>query len=279
MRQALACVRDADPIGLRLSGDAFSLLAGERAIVERKVPLPLRWLKGFAEVQTVLARMTPRLELSGGVLRRLLLELPASWKGDAWLQPVAGGVRLSSTTGAVRVGGAERLRVLLPLARHASSACCFADEQTGSCAWEIVTPDSRFTLALSPQAWRGFSGEGQTLASLAPSKQLRNTAAQRAALGLAGFDLHAQQYFARELPFAPGLIEKLNRRLRDARQLKASVQPDGQRAWVTSGAMQYLVSWDGAGSATCTCAWYARHRNSRGPCKHILAAASLEVGD
>ena len=27
----------------------------------------------------------------------------------------------------------------------------------------------------------------------------------------------------------------------------------------------------GAHNAKCTCTWYLKHQNSRGPCKHILA--------
>jgi predicted nucleic acid-binding Zn finger protein len=41
-------------------------------------------------------------------------------------------------------------------------------------------------------------------------------------------------------------------------------------ATVRSGDADYLVRWDDGG-ARCSCAWFARHRGQRGPCKHVLA--------
>ncbi|WP_233605774.1 SWIM zinc finger family protein [Micromonospora sp. Llam0] len=29
------------------------------------------------------------------------------------------------------------------------------------------------------------------------------------------------------------------------------------------------------GTRTCTCAWWARHRGGRGPCRHAIAAAMV----
>jgi SWIM zinc finger len=44
--------------------------------VEKKVPLPARWLKGFAEVQVAASRMMLRHELTALEARRLLQSLP-----------------------------------------------------------------------------------------------------------------------------------------------------------------------------------------------------------
>ena len=43
-------------------------------------------------------------------------------------------------------------------------------------------------------------------------------------------------------------------------------------ARVTTGDVVHRVRVTDDG-AVCTCAWYAKHRNERGPCKHVLAVS------
>jgi hypothetical protein len=43
----------------------------------------------------------------------------------------------------------------------------YADKQNQASVWELVLDEARFTLALSPDVSRGFSGEGQALTELA----------------------------------------------------------------------------------------------------------------
>jgi hypothetical protein len=91
MRAALGRVRDGDDVGLALDAGAFEVRSGGASVIERKVELPLRWLRGFTEVQAYQARMELCLETGGAELRRFLRELPAAWKGAAWISPTAGG--------------------------------------------------------------------------------------------------------------------------------------------------------------------------------------------
>src|SRR4029079_11597177 len=106
------------------------------------------------------------------------------------------------------------------------------------------------TLVLSPEVWRGFSGEGRNLHSLAASSQPAGVAAVRGALGweprlgvdalaattgrsgaevsgalatlalsgIVGYDLADGGFFRRELPFDLGRVERLQPRLRAARR-------------------------------------------------------------
>jgi hypothetical protein len=48
------------------------------SVVERKVPLPDRWLKGFGEVQTLARRMRPVAELAGCDAQRFVMGIPRS---------------------------------------------------------------------------------------------------------------------------------------------------------------------------------------------------------
>jgi hypothetical protein len=200
---------------------------------------------------------------------------------------------------------AQALRVYGPAVGAGSQPCLSA--------WELSLPGMRLTLALSPEAHRGFSGEGAVLDALAdaatadadlvgallafeprievglladrgglPSARVRNALVRLGTAGRVGYDLAEAAYFHRELPYDAALAERDNPRLRDARALLAAgaVTLDGDLATVTSGDRIQRVRFaaDGPaggpadGAATCTCDWHAKHRGSRGPCKHVLAA-------
>lgn len=323
MRAALARLGDEERVGLTVGAGEVELEAAGGSVVERKVPLPVRWLKGFVEAQAYQARMAPRLEVSGAEALRFLRGLPrqGTQGRPAWVVPSGKGLRLSQVEGrglCIRVAGLERLRVLEEVARHARSLRVWSEEG-GASGWELAGPDARFFLVLSPEVWRGFSGEGQLLADLAleagepavevvrarlgapgllPPELLArrcglSQASVRAALarlagrGLVGFDLHAGTYFHRELPFDLSLVEALQPRLVAARRLVAAggvrVEqrgPAGGEAWVRGTDVEHRVQLDAEGGARCTCPWYARHHGERGPCKHVLAVQiALESAD
>ncbi len=269
MRAALARVRDSDDVGLAVGSGAVELSRGGESVVERKVALPLRWLKGFVEVQAYQSRMERKLEAPGPEAVRFLRGLPRSaGPGAAWVAPAGRGLRLSQTkpSGGVRLAGVGRLRVLEALARHARSLRVYADEGSGASAWELVLDEARFHLVVSPDVRRGFSGEGQVLSALAVGRWAEALPRLRASLrwetridadavaqafsfgrdevnaaiaalgsrGLVGFDLAEGAYFHRELPFDLELVESLHPRLNDARQLVAGggvrvVRRDGER--------------------------------------------------
>jgi hypothetical protein len=155
-------------------------------------------------------------------------------------------------------------------------------------------------LALSPESWRGFSGEGGLLRDLAsddggsitkaramlkwqialdPKKFDKKALAALASRGLVGFDLAAGAYFHRELPFALESLEGMHPRLEDARKLVAAgaVTDVKERAGViraevtAKGGGAYRVQVGAEELGSCTCPWYAKHGTERGPCKHVLA--------
>lgn len=319
MRAALARVRDSDSVGLSVGSDSVELARGTESVVERKVALPIRWLKGLVEVQTVQARMNRRLETSGFEALRFLRSLPrGAAAGTASVVAAGKGLRLSQTHSrdGVRIGGPQRLRILEDLARHARTLRVYDDPVTLASAWELVLDEARFCLVLSPEVMRGFSGEGQALAELAGERwhdvlprvqaSLRwESSIDRRALasefsmseddvsaalsalgsrGLVGFDLSDGTYFHRALPFDLELVDTLHPRLKDARQLVG----DGGVRIVSSSDAQTEAFVAGTGTehrvrisaeeARCTCPWYAKHRGTRGPCKHVLAVQIVEEG-
>jgi predicted nucleic acid-binding Zn finger protein len=290
------------------------LSRGKESVVERKVALPVRWLKGFVEVQAYQARMVRKMEVSGFEAARFLRSLPrGSATTSGWVVPSGRGLRLSQVAagGGIRVGGVQRLHIMDDLARHAKALRIYADEQNQGSAWELVLDEARFTLALSPDVSRGFSGEGQVLTDLAnrrweetlprvhaslkwdtriePDDLASASAFDRetvtaalgvlGARGLVGYDLAERAYFHRELPFDLEKVEALQPRLLDARKLVGSGGVRIERNDATTGQVEAAVQGTevqhlvrlGPDGERCTCPWYAKHRNERGPCKHILA--------
>lgn len=176
LRQALAGLRTSEPLHLNVGDDELrvSTLGGE--VVEEKVPLPKRWLKGFAETQMLSAGMTLQQELTGPAVRQFVQALPksSSTKTVMWATRAARTLRLASrpTPGSVCVAGPERLRVLEPLLRFATALRAYGPVADATSlpmpsVWVLELPGARVSIGLSPEKARGFSGEGAVLHSLA----------------------------------------------------------------------------------------------------------------
>ena len=313
MLTALARIRDTDSVALSVGTGEVRLDHGDEAIIEKKVALPVRWLKGFVEVQAYQSRMQLVHDVGGVEALRFLRSIPRTVsKHPSWIVPSGRGLRLSQVASrdGVQVAGMERVRVLenlMPLARQLR---VYGDNKTGTAGFELVLDEARFHLVLSPDVWRGFSGEGQVLTSLASGEWeqaipvvrktlkwdatidseaivrksgltpeiVRGALAALGARGLVGFDLEAQSYFHRELPFDLSLLDEHQPRLKDARKLIAenkvrlgSLVDDQQELFVAGTDVEHRVRVSPAGSK-CTCPWYSKHQGDRGPCKHILAA-------
>ena len=210
--------------------------------------------------------------------------------------------------GAVFAGGPERLRVLEPLLRFARRLRVYGTPSAPAAAastWELELEDARLALVLSPEASRGFSGEGGVLLGLAEhgagddADDLQKALDSRpgldvsylatvtgmsiarvlaalpyvAAAGRVGFDLADSTWFRRDLPYDRRLLERMHPRLAAAQALVSAgaVRLVAGGADVTSGEVGHRVRFAG-GHEQCTCPWWGRYRGERGPCKHVLAA-------
>ncbi|GAA4033473.1 SWIM zinc finger domain-containing protein [Hymenobacter glaciei] len=255
MVNALARISRTEPVLLSVGQQEVVLERAAGKVVERKVALPERWIKGLTSVQAYLALMEEKLRLTRAQAIQLVQSIPAgSAKADYYL--VLRGARPSFTpvasAGAVRVGGVHRLRLLdglLPLC-EAVRVYATPDGQASAFVLELGG-GQRFLLALSADVWRGFSGEGNQLETLmdelppewvgganrlfrgnevfnptvfalehdlAPAT-VERLCASLSAMGLLGFDLAENQHFYRRLPFKLGRILSLNPRLKNARAL------------------------------------------------------------
>ncbi|MEU6300570.1 SWIM zinc finger family protein [Streptomyces erythrochromogenes] len=183
LREALSRLSGDEPLHLRVGPDELAVTTLDGPLVEKKVPLPDRWLRGFAESQAITAAFDLRAELSAAEAVRFLRSLPrANATGSAtgpgsraplWVVPA--GRTLRPTTrpvpGAVCLPGPERLAALQRVLRHATALRVYGPAGPGgaatAAAWEVAMPGMRLTLTLSPEPSRGFSGEGAVLEALA----------------------------------------------------------------------------------------------------------------
>lgn len=310
MRDALARIGGLEPLHLQVGQDVV-VRTLDAAVTEKKVPLPERWLKGFAEVQLASASVTPAFEVPASEARTFLRGLPSSTgRKPVWVVPAARGLRITTrpTPGGVPLSGLDRLKPLEPLLRFARSLRAYAgpfDPQGATGVWELELDDARLVLTLSPESSRGFSGEGGVLWDLADDdaaddadlvaallayepridiaylateaglsrERVLRALSQLGAAGRVGYDAADGAYFHRELPYDADRLAAMHPRLRDAQALvdAGAVRLDGDIAFIHSGDHEHIVRRTPDGDR-CTCPWFARYKGSRGPCKHVLAA-------
>ena len=255
MVNALARIARTEPVVLSVGQKEVVLERAAGKVIERKVALPERWIKGLTSVQAYLALMEEKLRLTRVQAVQLVQSIPTgSAKTDYYL--VLRGARPSfapvASPGAVRVGGVHRLRLLEGLLPLCEAVRVFATPDGQASAFVLeLGGGHRFLLALSADVWRGFSGEGNQLDTLMdelPSEWVAGAnrlfrgnevfnpslfavennlapdtvarlCASLSAMGLLGFDLADNQHFYRRLPFKLSRILSLNPRLKNARAL------------------------------------------------------------
>lgn len=230
---------------------------------------------------------------------------------SGWLTYSRGGIKLISRPekDSVYISGLHRLSSLKRVMSDVQAIDFYASDngEKGPVMVVVKLPGAKLVLSLTAQSYQGYSGEGALLEELASPEILENMenvasvlefeskinpeklkqrlglskAEVEAALailavsGKLGYDVEEQAYFHRELPEDPERILKDNPRLVGARKLLENITKIGENTWlVKSGKVDYRVTYDGKADlskAKCTCAWYLKHQNNRGPCKHILA--------
>ncbi len=332
VRQALAAVAPGEPLRLTVGAESVEVETIDDAVIEQKVPLPERWLRGFAETQLASSTMRPIVSLGAAQARAVLRDVPKlkSSARSPWVSFTGASARMTSLVSATTpcLVGPQRLSAVRHIARYATGLTVYAPEQHqrlslgGSSerdvamqpsAWVIHLDGARFTLVISPELYRGFSGEGAVLAALASvddshvakvatllegqaaleptalaeatglsADQVRGALAVLGAAGRTGFDLHTGAFFHRDLPYDRGALADVQPRLKDAWDLVVAhaVTPalGAAPGWsVRSGDTIYTVRFEDQGGV-CTCPWFVKHRGERGPCKHVLAAGLVQDG-
>jgi len=307
LRAALAKIVAGDPLRLTVGPDELRVQTLDEEVVEKRVPLSERWVRGFAETQVAASRMSRLAEFDAHATARLLKSVPTSTPTNTVMWVTAGASpRLASRSspGAICVGGPDRLTLAAPLLRFSPTLVAYGQADATiatSGMWVLSLSSARLTIGLSAQKSRGFSGEGAVLDTLAVAdatsdasligtllsfdsaidldrlvsqsglaiERVRTALMALAMSGQVGFDLTEGSFFHRPLPYDIAHILLLNPRLAKARSLTAHKRADH---WVvTSGDVNHRVVLSDDGDR-CSCPWYGTHRGERGSCAHVLAA-------
>ena len=230
---------------------------------------------------------------------------------SGWLTPTKTGVMLKpkEEKNSVYISGLHRLSALKRIMSNVNAVYFYApnDGEPGQMMIEVCMTGANITLSLTAKSYEGYSGEGALLDSLSTPKILEcadkidnilnfesrldidkisksigivkndmNDAMELLAVsGKLGFDVRDRAFFHRELPDDPDRVLKDNPRLVGAKKLVEDTEYIDDNIWhVKSGDTTYRVIFptdENLENAKCTCTWYLKHQNSRGPCKHILA--------
>jgi hypothetical protein len=311
LRTALSKVGRSGLLHLSVGDKELTVSTPDESFLERQVVLPDRWVRGFAETPLLARAATHRCDLVGPAVARFIASLPRTAPGaDQHLVPVHGGLRqvLAPRPGSVLLAGAARLGGAARIVPFATRLRVYASP-SGVSGWVFDLPAGRFTLLLTPGAYRGFSGEGSLLTLLArpdarrvgerladelawePTIEVSRLARHLnlapadvdaglvwlAAAGRVGYDLAERTWFHRDLPVDAAAILTRNPRLARAQRIAESetmARHDG--GWRVPGTYGQHHVADTGGRLRCDCIWEDKHADTRGPCTHILAVMVRE---
>lgn len=312
MISSLSRVARNETVQLSIGKKEVAISRSGEKIIERKVPLPEKWIRGLTTVQLYLAEAEKIFSFTRVQALQLFQSIPAGKpKGDYYLVVRGNKPQFSpvKSVNAICVGGVHRLRLIEPLLAYADELRVFPHPQMQSTTWQLYFGNVRFSLSLSRDSWRGFSGEGAALESLIEDvpdawidavdkysyanqafnpvllaaeegldlQKMDNITGRLSAMGLLGYDLDENHFFYRRLPFKLSRILSLNPRMKDAEKLLAEgkaeilLREDNRvEARVAGSGVFHTVILEGD-QERCTCTWFSRHQGERGLCKHVLA--------
>lgn len=224
------------------------------SIIERKVPLPSKWIKGLTTVQYYFSSSEHVYTLNKVQALQLFKTIPnGKVKTDYFLQKRGNRYSFSpmKSSSTVCIGGIHRLKLLSPLIPLINELRIYPQGDLQSVTFVLGFDTMNFVFSVSRDFWRGFSGEGAGLESLIediPDKlieafdnysysnqlfnptlvgieqginlnQVSDLTTKLAAIGLLGYDLDQNGFFYRRLPYRLDRILSLNPRLKGADKL------------------------------------------------------------
>jgi len=267
MLNALNAIQKNEKVTLAVGQQDVQVITSKTKVVEKKVTLPMRWIKGLTSVQLYLADMDLKFELNKIQTIQLFQSLPkGSVKGDFFITKRAGKFMFSTlaTTDSVRIGGVQRLRLLEGILAIVDKIFIYESDDKQTCAVVCEFGKMQLLMAFSPDSYRGFSGEGNVLETMTENLPMEwvyglnsllksnemfdptmlsiendidfgtmdNLTSNLSSMGLLGYDLSEKAHFYRRLPFKTERILSLNPRLKNAKKLidKEEVEITERRA-------------------------------------------------
>jgi SWIM zinc finger len=256
MINALNAITKTERVVLSVGQKDVTIATEKTKVVEKKVSLPNRWIKGLTSVQLFLSDMEEIFVLNRSQAMILFQSLPkANTKTDYFIVQRGGKTMFSpiATGKSAKIGGVHRLRLLENVLPYLDNLYIYALPDGESSAFVAMFGKMRLVFALSADVYRGFSGEGKALENLITDIPLElvyginsilkandtfnpmlfsiendidfgtteTLSSSLSSIGLLGFDLLENQHFYRRLPFKTERILSLNPRLKNAKKLIA----------------------------------------------------------
>ena len=254
MLNALNAIQKNEKVTLAVGQQDVQVITSKAKVVEKKVTLPMRWIKGLTNVQLYLADMDLKFELNKIQTIQLFQSLPkGSVKGDFFITKRAGKFMFSTlaTADSVRIGGVQRLRLLEGILSIVDKIFVYESSDKQTCSIVCEFGKMQLLMAFSPDSYRGFSGEGNVLETMTENLPMEwvyglnsllksnemfdptmlsiendidfgtmdNLTSNLSSMGLLGYDLSEKTHFYRRLPFKTERILSLNPRLKNAKKL------------------------------------------------------------
>jgi len=257
MLNALNAIQKNEKVTLAVGQQDVQVITSKAKVTEKKVTLPMRWIKGLTSVQLYLADMDIKFELNKIQTIQLFQSLPkGTVKGDFFITKRAGKFMFSTlaTADSVRIGGVQRLRLLEGILAIVDKIFIYESADKQTCAIVAEFGKMQLLMAFSPDSYRGFSGEGNVLETMTENLPVEwvyglnsllksnetfdptmlsiendidfgtmdNLTSNLSSMGLLGYDLSEKAHFYRRLPFKTERILSLNPRLKNAKKLLAN---------------------------------------------------------
>ena len=257
MLNALNAIQKNEKVTLAVGQQDVQVITSKAKVTEKKVTLPMRWIKGLTSVQLYLADMDIKFELNKIQTIQLFQSLPkGTVKGDFFITKRAGKFMFSTlaTADSVRIGGVQRLRLLEGILAIVDKIFIYESADKQTCAIVAEFGKMQLLMAFSPDSYRGFSGEGNVLDTMTENLPIEwvyglnsllksnetfdptmlsiendidfgtmdNLTSNLSSMGLLGYDLSEKAHFYRRLPFKTERILSLNPRLKNAKKLLAN---------------------------------------------------------
>ncbi|MEL7118365.1 MAG: SWIM zinc finger family protein [Bacteroidota bacterium] len=250
----LGKIKKNDQLVLSVGKKEVGFHKGGSSFIERKVPLPSKWIKGLTTVQHYFSESEYAQTLNRVQAIQLFKSIPnGKVKTDYYLIKRGNRYLFSplKASKAICIGGIHRLRLLQPLIPLIKELKVFPHKDMQAVTFILAFNDLNFVFSISRDFWRGFSGEGAALEALIEDlpdsliqafdnysftnhefnpalmsfeegidiTKIEKLATKLSAMGLLGYDLERNGFFYRRLPFKLGRILSLNPRLKGAEKL------------------------------------------------------------
>lgn len=232
-------------VGFHKDGSSF---------IERKVPLPSKWIKGLTTVQHFFSESEKVETLNRIQAINLFKTIPnGKVKTDYFLLKRGNKFVFSplKSSIAVCIGGIHRLKLIQPLIPLINELKIYPHQEGQSVTFILCFDELNFNFSVSRDFWRGFSGEGAALESLLEDlpdsliqsfdnysysnqefnpalialeegmdiSKIESLSTKLSAIGLLGYDLERNGFYYRRLPFKLERILSLNPRLKGVEKL------------------------------------------------------------